>query len=129
MSIRLKVSAKSSTFWWRSHRGSARFSPASPDTATDLEAFALLDRLQNHSGIDILQPLGYLENLALMRRATLVLTDSGGIQEETSYLSIPCLTLRENTERPATVAMAPTRWLAGTSRRLAVCLRNPKREI
>jgi len=51
----------------------------------------------------LLPPLGYLDFLALMSRATIVLTDSGGIQEETTILGIPCLTLRENTERPITV--------------------------
>ncbi|HMK22865.1 MAG TPA: UDP-N-acetylglucosamine 2-epimerase (non-hydrolyzing) [Terriglobales bacterium] len=62
------------------------------------------------SGLDtgkvhLLEPLPYLEFLALQRRATVVLTDSGGIQEETTYLGVPCLTLRNNTERPITVTM------------------------
>ena len=48
-------------------------------------------------------PVGYLEFLCLLSRATVVLTDSGGIQEETTALGVPCLTLRENTERPITV--------------------------
>lgn len=51
----------------------------------------------------LLEPVGYLEFLALQRDATVVVTDSGGIQEETTYLGTPCLTLRENTERPITV--------------------------
>lgn len=51
----------------------------------------------------LLEPIGYLEFLALQRRARVVITDSGGIQEETTYLGVPCLTLRENTERPITV--------------------------
>jgi UDP-N-acetylglucosamine 2-epimerase (non-hydrolysing) len=50
------------------------------------------------------EPLGYLEFLRLMADAKLVLTDSGGIQEETTVLGVPCLTLRENTERPVTVS-------------------------
>lgn len=53
----------------------------------------------------LLDPLGYLEFLALQEHATVVLTDSGGVQEETSYLHVPCLTLRENTERPVTVTI------------------------
>jgi UDP-N-acetylglucosamine 2-epimerase (non-hydrolysing) len=53
--------------------------------------------------LQILDPLPYLEFLALQSRATVVITDSGGIQEETTYLGVPCLTLRENTERPVTV--------------------------
>lgn len=53
----------------------------------------------------LVEPLGYLDFLALQHRATLVITDSGGIQEETTFLGIPCLTVRENTERPITVEM------------------------
>lgn len=57
------------------------------------------------SALRLLEPLGYLDFLALVARARGVLTDSGGIQEETTYLGVPCLTLRENTERPITVEM------------------------
>jgi UDP-N-acetylglucosamine 2-epimerase (non-hydrolysing) len=53
--------------------------------------------------LHLLEPLPYIEFLALQRRATVVITDSGGIQEETTYLGVPCLTLRNNTERPVTV--------------------------
>jgi UDP-N-acetylglucosamine 2-epimerase (non-hydrolysing) len=56
-------------------------------------------------GISLLDPLPYLEFLALESRATVVITDSGGIQEETTFLGIPCLTVRENTERPITVTL------------------------
>jgi UDP-N-acetylglucosamine 2-epimerase (non-hydrolysing) len=55
--------------------------------------------------LHLLEPLPYLEFLALQQRATVVLTDSGGIQEETTYLGVPCLTLRNNTERPITVTI------------------------
>jgi UDP-N-acetylglucosamine 2-epimerase (non-hydrolysing) len=55
--------------------------------------------------LQILDPVGYLEFLALQREATVVITDSGGIQEETTYLGVPCLTIRENTERPITVSL------------------------
>jgi len=53
----------------------------------------------------VIEPLGYLEFLALQKNAKLVITDSGGIQEETTYLKVPCLTVRENTERPVTVTI------------------------
>lgn len=62
------------------------------------------DRLKRCSpGFQIVEPLGYLEFLAMQKNATIVITDSGGIQEETTYLGTPCLTLRKNTERPITV--------------------------
>ena len=65
--------------------------------------------------IHFLEPLGYLEFLRLMSKSSIVLTDSGGIQEETTALGIPCLTLRQNTERPVTIELGTNR-LAGTSR-------------
>ena len=77
--------------------------PVHPRTRKKLEEFGLLRRLEAHPAIHLLPPLGYIENLGYMREARIVLTDSGGIQEETSYLGVPCLTLRENTERPATL--------------------------
>jgi UDP-N-acetylglucosamine 2-epimerase (non-hydrolysing) len=64
------------------------------------------------TGFDLLEPLGYLDFLALTEAAGLVLTDSGGIQEETTYLGIPCLTLRETTERPVTVELGTNRLVA-----------------
>jgi UDP-N-acetylglucosamine 2-epimerase (non-hydrolysing) len=57
------------------------------------------------SKLHLAEPQPYIEFLALQRRATVVITDSGGIQEETTYLKVPCLTLRSNTERPVTVDM------------------------
>ena len=66
-----------------------------------------------NSGIYCIEPLGYLDFLCLMANAKLVLTDSGGIQEETTVLGIPCVTIRENTERPITVKMG-TNIIAGT---------------
>jgi UDP-N-acetylglucosamine 2-epimerase (non-hydrolysing) len=77
--------------------------PVHPRTRGRIEAAGLADTLY-HDGIAVTPPLGYLQLLGLMRDARLVLTDSGGIQEETTALGVPCLTLRENTERPVTVA-------------------------
>jgi len=76
--------------------------PLHPRTRRRLEAFGLSAA---GSGVHLLEPLAYLDFLALQSRATLVITDSGGIQEETTYLGVPCLTVRDNTERPITVAM------------------------
>jgi UDP-N-acetylglucosamine 2-epimerase (non-hydrolysing) len=67
------------------------------------------------AGVHITEPLGYLDFLCLMSNAALVVTDSGGIQEETTCLGIPCVTVRENTERPVTVTVG-TNVLAGVSR-------------
>lgn len=74
--------------------------PAHPRTRKRIADFEL-DAKQ----LRIVDPLSYLEFLAMQSRATVVITDSGGIQEETTYLGVPCLTLRENTERPVTVSL------------------------
>jgi UDP-N-acetylglucosamine 2-epimerase (non-hydrolysing) len=66
-------------------------------------------------GVHLCEPLGYLDFLCLMSNARLVLTDSGGIQEETTVLSVPCVTLRKNTERPVTISQG-TNMLAGVAR-------------
>ena len=84
------------------------FFPIHPRTRKNIEAFGLSPYLADsegagRSGIRAIDPLGYLDFLSLNDHAVLVLTDSGGVQEETTVLGIPCLTLRENTERPATV--------------------------
>lgn len=73
-----------------------------PRTRNNLARFGLLDRL-NEEGFIVLPPQGYLQMLGLMSHAVMVLTDSGGIQEETTALGVPCLTIRENTERPITI--------------------------
>jgi UDP-N-acetylglucosamine 2-epimerase (non-hydrolysing) len=75
--------------------------PVHPRTRQRIEAFALGRQLQ---GVVLTEPLGYVDFLSLTSHARLVLTDSGGLQEESTALGIPCLTLRENTERPVTVA-------------------------
>ena len=85
-----------------------------PRTQANIAAFGLQDRLQGER-LAILPPQGYLEALGLMAAATLVLTDSGGMQEETTALGVPCLTMRENTERPITVEQG-TNTLVGRDR-------------
>lgn len=64
---------------------------------------ARLPALSSVNGLTVTDPLGYLEFLALERDATVVVTDSGGVQEETTFLGVPCLTMRKNTERPITI--------------------------
>ena len=74
--------------------------PAHPRTRQRISDFGL-----NAGQLQLLDPLPYIDFLGLQSRATVVITDSGGIQEETTYLGVPCLTLRENTERPITVSL------------------------
>jgi UDP-N-acetylglucosamine 2-epimerase (non-hydrolysing) len=69
--------------------------------------------IKHHPQLRVIPPLGYLDFLCLLSKATLALTDSGGIQEETTALGVPCLTLRENTERPVTLSLG-TNVLVGT---------------
>ena len=76
--------------------------PVHPRTSSKLEEFGLVRKL-DEAGIIRLPPAAYLEILGLMKGATMVLTDSGGIQEETTAFGTPCITLRESTERPVTV--------------------------
>jgi len=77
--------------------------PVHPRTRAMLERHALGDRLARLRGLHLVEPLGYSEFLYVMDRAKLVLTDSGGVQEETTVLGVPCLTLRDNTERAITI--------------------------
>lgn len=77
--------------------------PMHPRTAKMIEQWGLGPQLAALGGLRVCPPLGYLDFLGLMMQARFVLTDSGGIQEETTVLGIPCLTLRETTERPVTV--------------------------
>jgi UDP-N-acetylglucosamine 2-epimerase (non-hydrolysing) len=77
--------------------------PLHPRTRQRIAEAGLFERARDLANLKLLEPLGYLEFLGLMAQAKLVMTDSGGIQEETTILGIPCLTLRENTERPVTI--------------------------
>ncbi|MBM3242988.1 UDP-N-acetylglucosamine 2-epimerase (non-hydrolyzing), partial [Candidatus Poribacteria bacterium] len=77
--------------------------PMHPRTRHRIEKFQLNEQLSNMKNLIVLEPIGYLRFLNLMMNSKFVLTDSGGMQEETTVLNIPCLTLRENTERPETI--------------------------
>jgi len=77
--------------------------PLHPRTVKNLTAFGLYERLATAPGIVLTEPLGYTAFMNLVFHCRFVITDSGGIQEETTYLKIPCLTLRPNTERPVTI--------------------------
>lgn len=88
--------------------------PVHPRTRKNLESSSLGKRADQLPKFRLTDPLGYLDFLKLMSNAKVVLTDSGGIQEETTILQIPCLTLRENTERPVTTELG-TNQIVGTN--------------
>lgn len=87
--------------------------PVHPRTHARLEERDFAERIERNENLRLIEPLGYLDFLRLYGGASLVLTDSGGLQEETTALGIPCLTLRENTERPVTVTKG-TNIIVGT---------------
>jgi UDP-N-acetylglucosamine 2-epimerase (non-hydrolysing) len=78
--------------------------PVHPRTYGNLKKYDLLKKIAGVPGLLLTQPLGYLEFMALVNASACVMTDSGGIQEETTVLGIPCLTVRDNTERPITIS-------------------------
>jgi len=87
--------------------------PAHPRTVGRLKEFGLLDQIQGENSIRLLDPLSYLPFIGLVTHSRMVLTDSGGIQEETTVLGVPCITMRPNTERPITCEIG-TNILVGT---------------
>ena len=89
--------------------------PMHPRTKKMAEKFQLYSQIESIPGMKITEPAGYLEFISLMSKSKLVLTDSGGLQEETTALGIPCLTIRENTERPVTITQG-TNQLVGTNK-------------
>ncbi len=95
--------------------------PVHPRTRRRLEEAGLTGRLKT-AGVEVLEPLGYLEFLARVRSAAVVATDSGGLPEEAAVLGVPCLTLRRTTERPMTVSHGTNRLLGGDPRRLPAAI-------
>ena len=77
--------------------------PVHPRTHGHLEEYGLMRAIAETPGLVLTHPVGYLEFITLVNSSMFVMTDSGGIQEETTVLGIPCLTVRENTERPITI--------------------------
>lgn len=88
--------------------------PIHPRTEKNIDEFGLRERVNSMKNLHLLPPTGYLDFLKLEKYCKFVLTDSGGIQEETTFLGIPCLTLRENTERPVTTKIG-TNEVVGTN--------------
>lgn len=83
--------------------------PVHPRTRNRLTEAGLMERLRSVPSIQVMDPLGYIEFMSALTDAALAITDSGGIQEETTYLGVPCLTLRESTERPITITEGTNR--------------------
>ena len=79
--------------------------PIHPRTKNNISKFGLNEELERIKNLILLEPQGYLEFLKLMENAAVVVTDSGGIQEETTFLQVPCITLRDSTERPITIQL------------------------
>lgn len=77
--------------------------PLHPRTAMMLEQNGMIEEIENNENIIVSGPIGYFEFQKLIKHSLVVITDSGGIQEETTYRQVPCLTVRENTERPVTI--------------------------
>jgi UDP-N-acetylglucosamine 2-epimerase (non-hydrolysing) len=77
--------------------------PAHPRTLKNAEKFGLMEKLKSFPNLYLTEPIGYLEFINLLKHSKFVLTDSGGIQEETTFMGVPCLTVRPNTERPITI--------------------------
>jgi UDP-N-acetylglucosamine 2-epimerase (non-hydrolysing) len=106
-----------------------------PRTRRRLDEFGLVTGLDACNAIRMVEPLSYVEFMSLVFDCRLAITDSGGIQEETSYLGIPCLTLRENTERPVTVThgtnrlVKPQELSAAVAMALAVQPKRPNIEL
>jgi len=83
--------------------------PVHPRTRKNLVQFGIMEKLNGHKDLILLDPLGYHDTIGLVDKAHFVLTDSGGLQEETTFLKIPCLTLRPNTERPVTIKIGTSK--------------------
>lgn len=88
--------------------------PIHPRTRSNLSKFGLYDKYRSIDSLIITEPLGYVDFMCLQKNSKLIITDSGGVQEESSFFNVPCLTLRENTERPITIKDG-TNLLIGTN--------------
>ena len=98
--------------------------PVHPRTLKNLKSYGLLKKTKNQKNLILTEPLGYLEFIKLMSNSKFVITDSGGIQEETTVLGIPCITIRKTTERPVTMEQG-TNMIVSTdkSKLIAACKR------
>lgn len=91
--------------------------PIHPRTRKMIETFGLSDKVSKMKNLRLMDPVGYFDFVSLTAHAKMAITDSGGLQEETTYLGVPCLTMRENTERPITIEVG-TNTLVGSDEQL-----------
>src|SRR6266852_2366246 len=98
--------------------------PIHPRTKESFDRFGFLDVLAATPGLQLVEPMGYFDFIGLVERCQVVVTDSGGIQEETTYLGIPCLTMRENSERPSTISVGTNLLIGSDLERLGSELEN-----
>lgn len=95
--------------------------PIHPRTEKNIKQFGMEEKVKSLKNLRLLSPVGYLDFMQLTKKCKFVMTDSGGIQEETTFLGIPCITLRENTERPITVEIG-TNEIVGTDTQKIISL-------
>lgn len=98
--------------------------PIHPRTKESFGRFGFLDALAATPGLQLVEPMGYFDFIGLVEQCSVVVTDSGGIQEETTYLGVPCLTMRENSERPSTISVGTNLLIGSDLERLRSELEN-----
>jgi UDP-N-acetylglucosamine 2-epimerase (non-hydrolysing) len=98
--------------------------PAHPRTQKSISSLGLQARVEGLKNMHLMDPIGYLDFLKLQATAKIVLTDSGGIQEESTILKVPCITLRESTERPATVSLGSNQVVGTDTEKIIAAYRN-----
>lgn len=98
--------------------------PIHPRTKESFRRFGFMDSLTAISGLQLVEPMGYFDFIGLVEQCRVVVTDSGGIQEETTYLGVPCLTMRENSERPSTILVGTNILIGSDLERLRLELEN-----
>ena len=98
--------------------------PIHPRTKESFGRFGFMDSLAATPGLQLVEPMGYFDFIGLVEKCRVVITDSGGIQEETTYLGVPCLTMRENSERPSTISVGTNLLIGANLERLRLELEN-----
>jgi UDP-N-acetylglucosamine 2-epimerase (non-hydrolysing) len=98
--------------------------PIHPRTRESFDKFGFLKELAALHGLHLVEPMGYFDFIGLVRESRVVVTDSGGIQEETTYLGVPCLTMRENSERPSTISLGTNLLIGSDHAKLRAELEN-----